>query len=227
MSDGSGISKCVACGYIPGPNEMITGITGGAASEPRWRCPNPSCNWWNAYDGPARDSRVFPRRRRIDLASPVEQKIRAAMAEVESLGADVRLTNAAIKLEEAKDLVADYIEAHIKNPEPPPPVDRSQQQLTDGSPVPEDRSHTELLPDGQQKGYVVLSPEERAKGFARPVRRSYKHLKCGTVTTMGQALAETYARDPKFYSGTFCCHCAAHYPLSEFVWSGTTETVGS
>ena len=110
---------------------------------------------------------------------------------------------------------------------PPPPVDRSQQQLTDGSPVPEDRSHTELLPDGQQKGYVVLSPEERAKGFVRPVRRSYRHLKCGTVTTMGQALAETYARDPKFYSGTFCCHCAAHYPLSEFVWSGTTETVGS
>ena len=66
--------------------------------------------------------------------------------------------------------------------------------LTDGSPVTPD--HREIDPKtGMQKGYVVLSAEERAKGFVRPVRRSYVHVGCGTVTTMGRALAETYARD--------------------------------
>ena len=103
--------------------------------------------------------------------------------------------------------------------------------LTDGSPVTDD--HRELKPNGQQKGYVVLSEAERAKGFIRPVRRSYIHEKCGTVTTMGQALAETYARDPYFYSGTFCCGCGAHFPVGdaefggEFLWDGTDERVGT
>ncbi len=152
----------------------------------------------------------------------------------------------------------------------------SQTTLTDGSAITPD--HRELLPNGQQKGYVVLSAEERAKGFVRPVRHSYVHtgsgprhptrhltddekqrygeygyvlyeayppgtgpagkfwtteeLKggCGTVTTMGQALAETYARDPKFYSGTFCCGCRKHFSVGaygEFVWDGTNEKVGT
>jgi hypothetical protein len=95
----------------------------------------------------------------------------------------------------------------------------SKVQLTDGSPVPEDRSHTEIDPKtGQQKGYIVLSPEERAKGFVKPVRKSYIHEKCGSLTTMGRSLAETYARDPNFYSGTFCCACAAHFNLDQFHW---------
>ena len=106
-----------------------------------------------------------------------------------------------------------------------PPVDRSARVLTDGSPVTED--HRELLPSGQQKGYVVLSAEERKKGFVRPVRRSYIHKTCRSLTTMGIALAETYARDPSFYSGTFCCNCAKHFPLDEFVWEGTDEILGS
>lgn len=102
--------------------------------------------------------------------------------------------------------------------------------LTDGSPVPEDRSHTELKSNGQQRDYVILSEEERAKGFVRPVRRGYVHKKCGTLTTMGQALAETYARDPSFYSGTFCCGCGRHFTFGEpdgvFHWNGTLEEVG-
>lgn len=98
--------------------------------------------------------------------------------------------------------------------------------LTDGSPVTDD--HRDINPEtGQQKGYVVLSEEERAKGYVRPVRRSYVHLKCGTVTTMAQSIAETYARDPKFYSGTFCIGCRTHHPLDEFRWDGTDEVVGS
>ena len=112
---------------------------------------------------------------------------------------------------------------------PPSPVDRSQQTLTDGGPVTED--HRSIDPaSGQQKGYVVLSDAERAKGFVRPVRNSYVHLKCGVVTRMGGSLAETYARDPSFYSGTFCVGCRAHFPVGadgEFVWDKTSEKVGT
>jgi hypothetical protein len=77
---------------------------------------------------------------------------------------------------------------------------------------------------GQQKCYLVLSEEERAKGFVRPVRKTYVHVKCGAATTMGKALAETYARDPKFYGGTFCCNCGTHFRLvdetgtPQFLW---------
>ena len=133
--------------------------------------------------------------------------------------------------------------------------------------------------DGQDKVYLVLSEEERAKGFVRPIRQHYQHVglappsnlrdltseeherydkfgyvkyeeypsdhsgssigrywkqaelnaigRCGTVTRMGLALAETYARDPKFYGVTFCSGCGRHYPVAEFVWDGTHERVGS
>lgn len=141
--------------------------------------------------------------------------------------------------------------------------------LTDGKPVPEDGSHRQVKPNGQQAGYVVLCDEERAKGFVRPVRSAYIHVGvrpefptrevttqerawagedmvaferypperapatgrywtaaqlksgCGTRTTMGRALAETYARDPSFYGATFCCHCGEHFPVGargEFIW---------
>ena len=142
---------------------------------------------------------------------------------------------------------------------------------------PETPDHREIDPEtGLQKDYVVLCPDERAKGFVRPVRRSYIHVGirpkyplrdltaeeqerykqygyikyeaypssespkcgrfwtgkdlhsgCGHVTTMALALAETYARDPKFYSGTFCAHCRVHLPLEQFVWAGTDEQVGA
>jgi len=80
---------------------------------------------------------------------------------------------------------------------------------------------------GQHKAYYVLSEEERKKGWVRPYRTSYKHLKCGTVTKMGAALAETFAKDPSFYGATFCVNCREHLPLAEFVWDGTDEEVGS
>lgn len=111
-----------------------------------------------------------------------------------------------------------------------PRVDRTKRSLTDGSPVPEDGSHTEDRGDGQQRGYVVLTEDERRRGYVRPVRNKYVHQKCGTVTVMGMALAQTYARDPKFYSGTYCVACGNHFPVGpegEFTWDGTTEKVGT
>lgn len=104
-------------------------------------------------------------------------------------------------------------------------VDRSKTELTDA--VPPGADHRELKPNGQQRAYVVLSADERAKGFVRPVRRKYVHKVCGTMTRMSEEIAETYARDPHFYSGTFCCGCGKHLPREEFVWDGTDEQVGS
>jgi len=107
-----------------------------------------------------------------------------------------------------------------------PPVDRSARVLADGSPETDD--HREINPStGQQKGYIVLSAEERAKGFIRPVRRTYRHKTCNTITTCSLSIAETYARDPFFYSGTFCCTCLKHFPLTEFIWEGSDEQVGT
>jgi hypothetical protein len=73
-------------------------------------------------------------------------------------------------------------------------------------------------PVPQAEVYLVLSAEERAKGFVRPVRRTYVHTACGTATSMGDALAETYARNPKFYGATYCVRCQMHKPVAEFVW---------
>ena len=101
--------------------------------------------------------------------------------------------------------------------------------------------------EGQNTCYLVLSEEERAKGFVRPVRNKYIHVGvggheidpkdkskhgrtgkgCGALTSMGKALAETYARDPKFYGSTFCVGCNTHLPVAEFIWDGDNQIVGS
>lgn len=83
---------------------------------------------------------------------------------------------------------------------------------------------------GMQRDYLVLSEQQRAQGFVRPLRRSYRHLSCGGVTTMGQAIAETYARNPTFYGGTYCASCRDHFPVGvdgQFVWDGTDSKVGT
>jgi len=135
----------------------------------------------------------------------------------------------------------------------------------------------------QHEIYLVLSEAERAKGFVRPVRRSYLHVGisgpkhplrdlndeeterlskfgyvkfeaypddgspvtgrfwtqaqldsvgrgCGAVTTMGEALSETYARAPGFYGATYCCGCRMHRLVGadgEFVWDGSDIRVGT
>jgi len=135
---------------------------------------------------------------------------------------------------------------------------------------PNDPSIKIIEPGGQQQSYLVLSDEERAKGFVRPVRTKYQHVGvrpkypireltpeehecydqygyvayeeypgndntitgrfwtkdmlssgCQTITSMGLAIAETYARDPSFYGGTYCCGCGKHFRVGEdgeFVW---------
>lgn len=73
-------------------------------------------------------------------------------------------------------------------------------------------------PVPQAEVYLVLSEAERDKGFVRPYRDAYRHDACKSITTMGRALAETYARDPLFYDGTYCVRCQMHKPVGEFHW---------
>jgi hypothetical protein len=56
---------------------------------------------------------------------------------------------------------------------------------------------------------------------------TFKNKGCGVETIVANEIAETFARDPKFYRATYCCGCARHIPVSEFTWSNTEERVGS
>lgn len=99
--------------------------------------------------------------------------------------------------------------------------DRNDPRLTHGG---------DTEPVDQAPVYLVLSADEIAKGFVRPVRRSYVHLTCGSETSMGQSIAETYAANPRFYGSTYCVACRMHRPVGEsgeFVWDGTNEKVGT
>lgn len=98
------------------------------------------------------------------------------------------------------------------------PFDPDLTRGTDEGPVP------------QASKYLVLSEEERAKGFVRPLRYRYVHDTCRGATTMSQEIAETYARRPDFYSATYCVHCSMHRPVGasgEFVWEAGGERVGT
>ena len=82
-------------------------------------------------------------------------------------------------------------------------------------------------PKAMNKKYLVLPPEEIAKGYVRPFRNKYIHKTCGVETIMGDELSKTYARNPKFYGATYCVGCQMHRPVSEFTWSFDGEEVGS
>lgn len=92
------------------------------------------------------------------------------------------------------------------------------------------RLQDEPAPGGPEVTIAGQRATTLHEGFVRPVRRAYVHTKCGTETRMGLALCETYARDPKFYSGTFCCRCGAHFPVGEdgeFIWVEDGAKVGT
>ncbi len=73
--------------------------------------------------------------------------------------------------EEAARTVAQALEEERKNA---PPVDRSAVTTCSGDPITE--ATTKIKASGQQNDYVILTDEERAKGFVRPVRCSYVHV---------------------------------------------------
>ena len=74
--------------------------------------------------------------------------------------------------------------------------------------------------DGQFERHPTTDEGE----FVQPVRDSYVHEDgCGWTTTMGEKLAESFARDPAQYGKTFCSKCGDYYPLDEFTWEGTDK----
>lgn len=105
--------------------------------------------------------------------------------------------------------------------------------LTDDPSAPHATGAPDTVPVEQADTYLVLSAEERAKPFVRPVRRVYLHTTCGAVTTLASVeMAETFARKPDFYNSTYCTGCRMHRPVEEFVWLGsrgetTIDRVGS
>lgn len=72
-------------------------------------CPSFDVKTWLKSVG--LDGSTIPRRIRVDLYTPSEKAIANAMQEVEKMGAHTLLTEAVILLQQAKDKVADYIDA--------------------------------------------------------------------------------------------------------------------
>lgn len=70
------------------------------------------------------------------------------------------------------------------------------------------------LPDGQHERH----PGKGSGRFVRPIRRGYRHDACGQATECPQHVAETMARDPKFYQRMFCVHCAGYFAVEQFLW---------
>lgn len=56
-----------------------------------------------------------PRRMRLDLVTPAEKAIFNATQEVEKVGADTRLTKVTTLLNEARVLLADYVDEQLEN----------------------------------------------------------------------------------------------------------------
>ena len=85
--------------------------------------------------------------------------------------------------------------------------------------------------DGQNENYLVLKEDEQSK-FVRPLYNWYMHKLCGGITSIPPLIAKTYARQPDFYSGTYCYRCQQHYPLVDldgnraFTWENTGKGVG-
>lgn len=82
------------------------------------------------------------------------------------------------------------------------------------------------LPEGHEgacdESYRTVTQPEHAE-----LLRTHRLGGCGTITTMGRDLSETYARDPTFYGETFCVACNKHLPVAEFVWDADGQQVGS
>ena len=85
---------------------------------------------------------------------------------------------------------------------------------SDGPP-PEDFDYGEKRPDGQYENYPTIDEGE----FEQEPRDTYIHVDgCGSRTTMTGDLPESVARDPEYYTKTFCAGCGEHVPVGEVEW---------
>lgn len=120
------------------------------------------------------------RRNRLDLMTSSESAIQNAIWEVEKVGADEMLTEVVILLGKAKDLLSDFIDANEsdKDSDVAPSITPTEQStgLTTDPNDPRLGKGIDTEKVNQHEVYLVLSDEERAKGFVRPFRNSYVHV---------------------------------------------------
>lgn len=94
--------------------------------------------------------------------------------------------------------------------------------MTDQDPPPSDFDYGEKRADGQYENYPTVDEGE----FEQEPRDTYVHADgCGQRTTMTGDLPESVARDPAFYTKTFCAGCGEHVPVGEVEWADGSDWV--
>lgn len=58
-----------------------------------------------------------------------------------------------------------------------------------------------------------------------PESRDYRHVKCGTVTTISGQSFEVMSNPLSDMAGTFCSGCNSMFTLDEYEWADTGENV--
>lgn len=89
---------------------------------------------------------------------------------------------------------------------------------------PGDFDYGERREDGQFENYPTVEEGE----FEQEPRDTYVHVDgCGSRTKMKGDLPESVARDPHFYTKTFCHGCGEHVPVEEVEWTDGENWVAS
>lgn len=93
--------------------------------------------------------------------------------------------------------------------------------MGDGSP-PEDFDYGEQREDGQFENYPTIDEGD----VQQDPRDTYVHVEgCGQTTTMTGDLPVSVARDPTYYTKTYCSGCQDHVPVSEVEWEDGEDWV--
>lgn len=65
---------------------------------------------------------------------------------------------------------------------------------------------------------VVLTEQELAAGFVRPLRLRVLHIFCGRPSAVMAGQAEDLAKDPASWSTCWCGVCGRRLPIEQFTW---------
>lgn len=90
-----------------------------------------------------------------------------------------------------------------------------------GDGPPGDFDYGEQREDGQYENYPTIEDGD----FEQEPRETYIHQECGTRTTMTGDLPESVARDPTYYTKTYCAGCQTHVPVEEVKWADGEDWV--
>jgi hypothetical protein len=91
---------------------------------------------------------------------------------------------------------------------------------------PNDPGLKQSLPSGQQEKYLVLSEEERAKGFVRPVRRTYQHVGERPKHPLRELTEEEKERHAQWGYVKFEAYPGSDYPRTGRFWTEKTLKSG-